>query len=427
MQPNQDPSPPANWRVRFAAVWTGQAFSLAGSALVSFALIWWLSEGAASATALSIASVLGWLPVIVLGPFAGVLVDRWDRRWVMIAADGFIALATAALAWLFWAGVAATWHVYVVLFLRSLGGAFHKPAMASSTSLMVPESQLTRVSGMNGTLQGILAFVSPTLGALLLGLLHVQGILAIDIATAAMAIAPLAFIHIPQAPGKVVPSDVRHPNPQDAILRDLVKAFRYVWNQRGLFLLFVTATVGILFVQPALTFLPLLVTEHFRGTAMELGWMQSAYGLGYIVGGTVLSVWGGSKRRMLTSVAGTLGIGLGILALGLVPSTAFPLAVMIWLSVGLTFPIALGPIRAIYQSSVPADMQGRFFSLNDAVVRATSPLGLAVAGPVADAFGIRILWVVAGIALIGLAVTRLLTPAIFHLGEPAGSQEPSAR
>jgi DHA3 family macrolide efflux protein-like MFS transporter len=112
------------------------------------------------------------------------------------------------------------------------------------------------------------------------------------------------------------------------------------------------------------------------------------------------------------------------LAIGLVPSTAFPLALAIWLSVGLMFPVALGPIRAIYQSSVRTEMQGRFLTLNDAVVRATSPLGLAVAGPVADAFGIRILWVIAGIALVGLAVTRVLTPAILHLGEPAGSQEP---
>jgi DHA3 family macrolide efflux protein-like MFS transporter len=421
MQANQDPSPPGNWRVRFSAIWTGQAFSLAGSALVSFALIWWLTETAASATTLSIASVVGWLPVIVLGPFAGVLVDRWDRRWVMIVADGFIALLTAVLAWLFWAGVAETWHVYVVLFLRSLGGAFHKPAMTSSTSLMVPEDQLTRVSGMNATLQGILTFVSPALGALLLALLHVQGVLAIDIVTAALAIVPLAFVHIPQAPGMVLPERADTPAAQRPILRDLVEGFRYVWNQRGLFLLFVTATVGILFVQPALTFLPLLITQHFGGTAMELGWMQSAYGLGYVAGGAILSVWGGSKRRMVTSIVGTLGIGIGILAVGLVPSTAFPLALVIWLSVGLMFPVALGPIRAIYQSSVRTEMQGRFFTLNDAVVRATSPLGLAVAGPVADAFGIRILWVIAGIALVGLAVTRLLTPAIFHLGEPSRS------
>jgi DHA3 family macrolide efflux protein-like MFS transporter len=418
MQAGRDLSLPSSWRVRFFTVWTGQAVSLAGSALVSFALIWWLTETAASATTLSIASVLGWLPVIVLGPFAGVLVDRWDRRRVMIVADGSIALLTAVLAWLFWAGVAETWHVYVVLFLRSLGGAFHKPAMTSATSLMVPEDQLTRVSGLNATLQGILTFVSPALGALLLALLNVQGVLAIDIVTAAVAIVPLATVHLPEVTGTVLPGVAGTSASKRPIVQDLVEGFRYVWNQRGLFLLFVTATVGILFVQPALTFLPLLVTQHFRGTAMELGWMQSAYGLGYIAGGAALSVWGGSKRRMVTSIVGTVGIGTGILAMGLVPSTAFPLALAIWLSVGLMFPVALGPIRAIYQTSVRTDMQGRFFTLNDAVVRATSPLGLAVAGPVADAFGIRILWVIAGIALVGLAVTRLLTPTILHLGEP---------
>jgi len=405
----------ANWRVRFAAIWIGQAFSLTGSALVSFALIWWLTETAGSATTLSIASVLGWLPVIVLGPFAGVLVDRWDRRWVMVVADGSIALFTALLAWLFWAGVAETWHVYVILFLRALGGAFHKPAMTSSTALLVPEDQLTRVSGMNATLQGILTFVSPALGAFLLALLSMQGILAIDVVTAALAILPLGFVRIPQPPGLAPAGAEKAPVSPPSIGRDLVAGFRYVWTQRGLLLLFVTATVGILFVQPALTFLPLLVTRHFGGQATELGWMQSAYGLGYIAGGTILGVWGGFKRRMTTSVVGTLGIGAGILAIGLLPSTAYPLALALWLFVGLTFPLALGPIRAIYQSSVPAEMQGRFFTLNDAVVRATSPLGLAIAGPLTDTLGVRFLWVIAGIALVGLALVRVLTPAILDI------------
>lgn len=424
MQKTQDLSLAGNWRLLFSAIWIGQAFSLAGSALVSFALIWWLTETSGSATTLSIASVLGWLPVIVLGPFVGVLVDRWDRRWVMIVADGSIALFTTLLAYLFWAGVAEAWHVYLILFLRSLGGAFHKPAMASSTTLMVPEEQLTRVSGMNATLQGILTFISPPLGAFLLAVLHVQGILAIDIVTAALAVAPLFFVHMPQTPG-LTPSGTKGMlTPPRSIVRDLIAGFRYVWTQRGLFLLFVTATVGILFVQPALTFLPLLVTQHFGGQAMELGWMQSAYGLGYIAGGMILSVWGGFKRRMVTSVVGTVGIGVGILAIGLVPSTAFPLALAIWLFVGLTFPMALGPIRAIYQTSVPAEMQGRFFTLNDAVVRATSPLGLAIAGPLTDTLDVRFLWVIAGIALIVLALVRLLTPTILHLGEPSRLVKP---
>jgi DHA3 family macrolide efflux protein-like MFS transporter len=418
MQKTQELGPAGSWRLPFSAVWIGQACSLAGSALVSFALIWWLTEASGSATTLSIASVLGWLPVIVLGPFVGVLVDRWDRRWVMIVADGSIALFTALLACLFWVGAAEAWHVYVILFFRSLGGAFHKPAMASSTTLMVPEEQLTRVSGMNATLQGILTFVSPPLGAFLLVILHVQGILAVDIFTAALAVVPLFFVRMPQTPG-LAPSGTEGRLTSRSIVRDLVAGFRYVWTQRGLFLLFVTATVGILFVQPALTFLPLLVTQHFGGQAMELGWMQSAYGLGYIGGGAILGVWGSFKRRMVTSVVGTVGIGIGILAMGLVPSTAFPLALAIWLFVGLTFPIALGPIRAIYQSSVPAEMQGRFFILNDAVVRAMSPLGLAIAGPLVDTLGVQFLWVIAGIALVGLALVRLLTPAILHLGEPS--------
>jgi DHA3 family macrolide efflux protein-like MFS transporter len=139
--------------------------------LVRFALIWWLTEETGSATTLAVASAVTMLPLIVLGPFGGALVDRWDRRWVMVISDGIIALLTVLLAYLYWLEVAQVWQVYAILFLRSLGGAFQDSAMRASTSLMAPKEQLTRVSGMNETLQGIVNVVSPPLGALLLEVL----------------------------------------------------------------------------------------------------------------------------------------------------------------------------------------------------------------------------------------------------------------
>ena len=136
----------SNWKPKFFTIWSGQALSLVGSALVQFSLVWWLTVEMDSATILATASLIALLPQIVLGPFIGALVDRWNRRVIMIVADTFIALATVLLIILFALGRAEVWHIYALLFIRSLGGALHFPAMASSTSLMVPKQHLTRLA-----------------------------------------------------------------------------------------------------------------------------------------------------------------------------------------------------------------------------------------------------------------------------------------
>ena len=166
----EDPSPsiPKDWARRFFAIWTGQVFSLFGSAIVQFALIWWLAQKSGSATVLALATLAGLLPTVVLGPFAGALVDRWNRRRIMMIADTTIAAFTLLLAYLFATGTVQIWHIYVILVVRALGGAFHFPAMAASTPLMVPENQLTRVNGLNQTLQGVNALIAPPVGALLI-------------------------------------------------------------------------------------------------------------------------------------------------------------------------------------------------------------------------------------------------------------------
>jgi len=136
----------------FIILWTGQSLSLVGSQAVQFALIWWLTETSGSATILATAALLGLLPPVVLGPVIGALIDRWDRKSVMLAADGFVAAASLLLAWIFAAGIADIPHVLALLFLRAVGGAFHSPAMTASTTLMVPEKHFTRIQGLNQSL-----------------------------------------------------------------------------------------------------------------------------------------------------------------------------------------------------------------------------------------------------------------------------------
>ncbi len=176
-----------------------------GSHLVQFPLVWWLTETTGSATALAVATMMALLPQVFFSPIAGALVDRWNRRKVMMVADGVIALVVVVLAVLYALDAVQVWHIYLLMLIRAAGGAFHWPAMQASTTLMVPEKHLSRVVGLNQTLSGMANIVSPPLAALLFSILPMQSILAIDVGTAALAITPLFFIYVPQPERKETP------------------------------------------------------------------------------------------------------------------------------------------------------------------------------------------------------------------------------
>lgn len=399
------------WQVRFFTIWSVQALSILGSMLVQFALIWWLTRKTGSATVLAIATLVGMLPGIFIGPFAGALVDRWNRRVVMIAADGTVALATLVMAYLFATGLAQVWHVYAIMFIRATAGGFHWPAMQASTSLMVPEKHLSRVAGMNQALQGIINIISPPLGALLLSLLPMQGILAIDVSTAVLAIVPLFFFHIPQPRRRAEGAAAE----RLSLWGDVYEGLRYVWGWPGLLAVLVMATVVNFLFNPAFSLMPILVTKHFGGQAMELGWIQSAWGIGVVAGGVTLGVWGGFRRRVWTSLSGLLGMGLGTLCIGLSPATAFWLALGAMFLTGFMNPITNGPLIAILQAKVAPDMQGRVFTVIQSAATATSPLSMIIAGPVADWLGVRVWYVVAGTVCVLMAIVAAFVPVIVHL------------
>jgi len=409
------------WQIPFFSVWAGQAFSLLGSALVQFALVWWLTESTGSATVLATATLVAVLPSVFLSPFTGALVDRWNRRLVMMVADGLIALATVGLAAIFLMGVERVWMIYAVMFIRSAGGGFHWAAMQASTSLMVPDEHLSRVAGLNQSLRGGVNIIGPPLGALLLALVPLQGVLAIDVGTAVLAILPLLFIDVPQPEDG---SGESGPVPEVSIVQDVRQGFRYVRGWPGLFVVLVMASVINLLLTPATSLMPLLVTDHFGGEALELGWLESAWGGGVVVGGLILSAWGGFRRRILTSMMGLIGIGLGFLLVGLVPSSAFLLAVGGMFLAGAMNPITNGPLFSIIQTSVDPGMQGRVFALVQSMAAAATPLGMLIAGPVADAWGVRLWYVVGGLGCTLMGLGSFFVPIIVRLEEGRGASAP---
>lgn len=410
---------PKNWATRFFTIFTGQAFSLFGSALVQFALIWYLTQKTGSATVLATASLFAMLPQILLGPIAGTIVDRGNRRVIMIVSDALIALSTLGLAYLFWIGKVEVWHIYAISAIRSAGGAFHFPAMSASTSLMVPKEQLARVAGANQTLQGLIGIAAAPIGAVLISLMPTQNVLMIDVGTAILGILPLFIFSIPQPPK----SEHHESAPKANFMQDLAAGFKYMASWTGLLMLGLMATALNFLLAPTQALSPLLVTKYFGKGAIELGFLESIFGVGMIVGGITLGIWGGFKRRMATSLTGIIGLSLAILGIAFAPPTMFWIMMTSMFVMGFTLPLANGPIHALFQTLVEPNMQGRVMSLIGSVATAMMPLSLLIAGPVTDATSIQAWYWFAGIVCIVISVGGFFVPAIYHIEESHHSNQ----
>jgi DHA3 family macrolide efflux protein-like MFS transporter len=402
---------PKRWPAKFAVIWTGQAFSLFGSMLVQFALVWWLTAKTGSATVLAVGTLVALLPTVLIGPLAGAFVDRHSRRWIMIIADSLVALVTLGLMILYAVGAMQVGYVYAAMFLRAAAGSFQWPAMQASTSLMIPKKHLARVGGLNQALNGLLGIVAPPTGALLVLALPLQWVLAVDIITAALAVLPLCVVNIPQpASAAVDPSE-----PRQNLLEDMRVGFRYLLAWKGGMLMIAVAVVVKFFLNPAFALLPILAVKFFRGGALEIGWLDAASGFGAVAGGLLLSVWGGFRRKVVTVLCGLIGMGAGTVLIGLTPSGLFGMALAALALTGVMGSLVDGPIFAILQSAVAPEMQGRVITVFMSLASLVVPFGMIFGGLFADRFGVPLLFLIAGVVCLAGAGLSLSSPVILSL------------
>lgn len=399
------------WMRKFIPIWSAQLFSLLGSGLVQFALVWWITQKTGSAAYLAMGTFVAILPEVLLAPFAGALVDRLNRRIVMIMADGIIAVITLGLALLFAFDLVQLWHIFVVMFLRGLGSSFHWSAMQSSTSLMVPEQHLSRVAGVNQAIHGSLNIIAPPLGALLMSVMKFYQVISVDVLTAIIAIIPLLIIRIPQP----VRSDAGLTLTPKVILKDVVEGFRYIKNWKGLFYVTLLAAILNFLLAPSFTLLPLMVTEHFKAGVWELSILDSVFGIGVVVGGVALGIWGGFKNKAITSLSGVIGIGIGVLIFGLAPANAFWLGVAGIVLMGIMNSITNGPLMAIIQSKVAPEMQGRVMGTTNSLCTAMMPLSMLVVAPIAELLGIRVWYWLGGALTMLMGLGAFFVPSIMKM------------
>ena len=370
------PSPTRARSMRpFLIIWFGQIVSVIGSEITSFGLSVWVFNETERATPFALAMLFTILPMVLLSPVAGAVVDRANRRWIMVVADGGNALRTAVVLILLLTGQLAVWHVFVLAAVGSLLSAFQVPAYTSSVSLLVPEKQLGRASGLLQLEQAFSLLLAPALAGVLFTLVGLLGIVAVDFVTFFIAIATLLRVHIPQPP--------RDPDAKPtSIWRDVALGWAYIRARSALLtLLFYFSLVNFFFNLTTVLLGPLVLSFS---TAAAYGLVQAVVGAGMLLAGLLLSAWGGptTGRRVPTILALLVLGALGIFATGLERSV---LAIAIGAFIMMfPIPLATGIYRVIAQVKVEPVMQGRFFATSRMISLAMTPVAYLVAGPLAD-------------------------------------------
>ena len=408
-----DSSLNGKWLARFLTIWTPQVVSLLGGGVVQFALVWWVASQTDSAFLVSLAAAMTLVPRVVLNPVIGALVDRWSRRATMIAANGVVVVCSTLLGVLFLGGRVEVEHVLLVLLVRSTADTFYTRAVVASTSMLVPASHLTRVSAVNQAMVGVMLFVTPGVGAILLESSSFVAVMAIDFSAAVLAIVPLAFLCIPQI----------RPDRGDRsragigpLLGDIAEGLRYLRNWTGAFGMLVLAALMNFVMQPFFLLLAVFVRNSLNGGEVEYGLLGAAIGLGFLSGGTVLGIWQGFRRRMVTSLAGMLGAGLAVFVAGFAKQLGLAPCLVVFFVAGAMMPFCMGPIQALVQIAVKGDMQGRVFSIMECFSTSVAPVALLLAGRVFDTAGPQYWYWLGGIAAIGLALFGWSSPNIRNLG-----------
>jgi MFS family permease len=360
----------------FLIIWFGQLISQMGSALSGFALGVWVYQMTGSATKFSMTVLLGTLPEVALAPLAGALVDRWDRRKVMMCGDAVAALATAGLAGLLYAGRLELWHIYVATFVIAVAGAFHTLSSIAITAMLIPSEKLGRANGLIQLGQSVSPILSPLVAGALLLTVGLRGVLTIDFATFLVALLTLCVVRV----GRPPVSEEGKAAAEGSFARRLTYGWTFIKARPGLLTLLVLfATINFATAMVQVLILPLVLS--FASPA-ALGTVMSLSGGGLLAGSLVMSVWGGPKRKVYGIVAFWVLQGLLLILGGWRPSVVL-VAVSVFGSL-ISAPITTGCSHVIWQRKTPLDVQGRVFAVRRMIAFSCTPLAYAVAGPLTD-------------------------------------------
>ncbi len=361
----------------FTLVWLGQIVSVLATNMTVFALTIWVFEETGSATALGLLQVFFITPLLIVTPIAGVMVDRYNRKLMMMVSDLTAGLATISILSLNLFGLLEIWHLYAAAVFQGLGNAFQWPAYSATISTMLPKEQYGRANGMMSLIDMGPGVLAPLLAGALLPVFGLAGILSLDVLTFLLAITILLFVHIPQPRRTEAGLQA-----QGNILREAAFGFRYIFARPSLLGLQLVFFFGNLFSGIAYTVMAPMILLRTGSDSASLGFVLSAGAIGGVVGGVAMSAWGGFKRRVHGVLAGWMVSSFFFAVMGI--GTGLPVWVVASVLASIVVPLINGSNQAIWQSKVPPDLQGRVFSARTLIAWMTNPISPIIAGTLAD-------------------------------------------
>jgi MFS transporter, DHA3 family, macrolide efflux protein len=361
----------------FLIVWLGQIISILASGMTQFALTIWMYQQTSSATALGLMQVFYIVPFLVISPIAGVMVDRYNRKLMMMISDLAAGLGTVAILVLQSQGRLEFWMLYFVSALIGLGGAFQWPAYSAAISTMVPKEQYGRANGLMTLMEAGPGVVAPLLAGALLPIIGLTGILAFDVTTFVLAISALLVVQVPQPP-KTVEGQKESGN----FFKEALYGFTYIFARPSLLGLQLVFMFGNLFTGIGQTVLAPMVLERTGNNSAALGAVLTAGAVGAVVGGIGMSAWGGFKRRVHGVLGGWIVTGLGFSMFGL--GQILPVWIFFAMITSLVGPLINASNQSIWMAKVAPDLQGRVFSARRLIAWSTQPISPIIAGTLAD-------------------------------------------
>lgn len=354
--------------------------------------------------------ICGFIPTFILSPFAGVWADRYNRKILIILADSLIAFATLILAIVFLMGYDAVWLLFLMAAIRAVGTGIQTPAVGAILPQIVPKDKLTKVNGINGSLQAIIMFVAPIVSAGLLTMATLEVIFFIDVITAAIAIVTLlGFLKIAvhQKSGDQQPLSYFH---------DFKQGITYIRNHHFLKQLFLFFGVFFVLMAPAAFLTPLQVARSFGDDVWRLTAIEIAFSVGMMVGGGVIASWGGFKNKIHTMTLASLLMGLCTFALGIVP--IFGIYLVFMAVFGVAMPLFNTPTTVLLQEKVDESYLGRIFGVFGMISTSMMPIGMLIFGPLADV--VKVEWLLVGTGMLILILSLFLggNKVLLETGKP---------
>lgn len=403
-----------NWKRDIILFLSSQTISLFGSSLVQYAMMWYITLTTESGLMMTLYIICGFIPTFILSPIAGVWADRYNRKILIILSDGLIAISTLVLAIVFLMGYDATWLLFVMAAIRSLGTGIQTPAVGAILPQIVPKEKLTKVNGINGSIQAVIMFVSPMVSAALLSFATIESIFFIDVVTAAIAIGTLLiFFKIPVHEKASVEQTTSY-------LSDFKEGLAYIKQHDFLKVFFLFFAIFFVLMAPASFLTPLQVTRSFGDDVWRLTAIEIAFSVGMMAGGGVIASWGGFKNRIHTMTLASLIMGACTLALGVVP--VFWIYLLFMAIFGVAMPIFNTPTMVLVQERVEENYLGRIFGVFGMISTSMMPIGMLIFGPIADVIAIEWLLIGTGLLLLILSIFLGKNKTLLEVGKPVNHE-----